>query len=261
MKFPAPERRILRRMVLLFAALVLGACAGGPEPRSPSPVTTADPPPAAAPEPTLPPIGEDASLEDCRAHAALASPRLRAGFETWRAALERIPQVGSLPDPRFTFAWFVRSVETRVGPQKRRYALHQTFPWFGTLSLREDVASLNARAARHPVSLAFQLTWPVGALQLGGSLGVTLDYITRQVSARAANVVGEPAGADLVVSLSPMFHGRSSVFGHLYLFTELGAEIVLNNPRYVLATPDGRVDLLSPWPVRPRALVGLGFLL
>jgi len=69
---------------------------------------------------------------------------LRSQYERWRAALERIPQVTSLPDPVFSFSQFVETVETRTGPQERRYSLSQTFPWFGKLDLRGSVAAGDA---------------------------------------------------------------------------------------------------------------------
>lgn len=69
---------------------------------------------------------------------------LRAAYEGWRANLERIPQVTSLPDPVFSFSQFVETVETRTGPQERRYSLSQTFPWFGKLDLRGSVAGATA---------------------------------------------------------------------------------------------------------------------
>ena len=70
---------------------------------------------------------------------------LRSEYERWRAMLERIPQVTTLPDPVFSFGQFVESVETRTGPQERRYSLSQTFPWFGKLDLRGNVAAADAR--------------------------------------------------------------------------------------------------------------------
>ncbi len=57
------------------------------------------------------------------------------------AALEKVPQVGALPDPQVTFGYFIQPVETRVGPQKARISASQMFPWFGTLGAKEDVAS------------------------------------------------------------------------------------------------------------------------
>ena len=87
-----------------------------------------------------------AMLSHYLTEAALNNPELEAAFYRWKAALEKIPQVRALPDPRFTFAYFIESVETRVGPQEAKLALAQTFPWFGTLGLREDMATQEASA-------------------------------------------------------------------------------------------------------------------
>ncbi|MCB1234933.1 MAG: TolC family protein, partial [Verrucomicrobiae bacterium] len=69
---------------------------------------------------------------------------LRAAYERWRADLERIPQVTSLPDPQLSFTQFVEEVQTRTGPQQRRYSLQQTLPWFGKLDQQGTVASARA---------------------------------------------------------------------------------------------------------------------
>ncbi len=82
------------------------------------------------------------------AEAALQNPELESAFYRWKAALERIPQVNVPPDPRFTFAYYIESVETRVGPQRARLALTQTFPWFGVLDLKEDIALQEANAVK-----------------------------------------------------------------------------------------------------------------
>ena len=77
-------------------------------------------------------------------YGMLHNGALRSAYEGWRANLERIPQVTSLPDPVFSFSQFVETVETRTGPQERRYSLSQTFPWFGKLDLRGSVAGAAA---------------------------------------------------------------------------------------------------------------------
>lgn len=74
------------------------------------------------------------------------NPGLQAQYKAYEAALQKIPQVNSLPDPQFSFGYFLLPVETRVGPQQARFSLTQMFPWFGTLSAREDVAVKNAAA-------------------------------------------------------------------------------------------------------------------
>lgn len=93
-------------------------------------------------------LTEEADLGDYLAYAALNNPGLQAAFDRWKAALEKIPQVKALPDPRFTFTYFIQEVETRVGPQSQRFGLMQTFPWLGKLKLKGDVASLAALVSR-----------------------------------------------------------------------------------------------------------------
>jgi outer membrane protein TolC len=92
---------------------------------------------------------ETSSLTDYLAYAALNNPGLEAAFHQWKAALERIPQARSLPDPRFTYRYFIKEVETRVGPQRQAFELAQMFPWFGKLDLAGDVAAQAAQAAYH----------------------------------------------------------------------------------------------------------------
>lgn len=99
-------------------------------------------------EKSLPELNEDSTLSDYLAYAALNSPGLEAAFHRWKAALERISQVAALPDPRFTYGYFIREVETRVGPQEQTFALMQTFPWFGKLRLQGEKAFEESKALR-----------------------------------------------------------------------------------------------------------------
>ena len=58
-------------------------------------------------------------------------------------------QVTALPDPVVTFNQALRSVETRVGPQRNSYMISQAFPWFGKLDLQGQVARQSATARYH----------------------------------------------------------------------------------------------------------------
>jgi len=78
--------------------------------------------------------------------AAQNNPALKAKFNEYLAAIEKIPQVGTLPDPQLTFGYFIQPIETRVGPQKFRLSLAQMFPWFGTLTAKENVVIELAKA-------------------------------------------------------------------------------------------------------------------
>lgn len=87
-----------------------------------------------------------ADLDELVRASLVSDPGIAAAFDAWRAALARVPQVGALPDPRLTWAHFFESIETRTGPQQDRVSVAQTFPWFGKLSGRVDVAARHAEA-------------------------------------------------------------------------------------------------------------------
>ena len=52
--------------------------------------------------------------------AAENNPGLKAQFSEYMAALERVPQVGALPDPTIAFGYFIQPIETRLGPQQAK---------------------------------------------------------------------------------------------------------------------------------------------
>lgn len=74
------------------------------------------------------------------------NPELKAKFLDYQAALEKVPQVGSLPNPQLAFGYFITPVETRYGPQRAKFSLTQMFPWFGTLEAKKNVAAQSAKA-------------------------------------------------------------------------------------------------------------------
>lgn len=90
--------------------------------------------------------GNAQTLEDYFQIAAENNPGLLAKYKNFEAAMQRVAQVSSLPDPNLSFGYFISPVETRVGPQQARFSMTQMFPWFGTLNAQENTASLLAEA-------------------------------------------------------------------------------------------------------------------
>ncbi len=86
------------------------------------------------------------TLDDYLQTAAKNNPKLKSSYAQFEAAMERTPQVSSLPDPTLTMSAFGRMTETRVGAQEARFSLTQMFPWFGTLQAKEDASVLMAEA-------------------------------------------------------------------------------------------------------------------
>ncbi len=61
------------------------------------------------------------------------NPKLKVAQAKWRATIEKYPQVTALADPMLMYSYFIRSVETRVGPQRHRLGFSQALPYPGTL--------------------------------------------------------------------------------------------------------------------------------
>jgi outer membrane protein, heavy metal efflux system len=91
-------------------------------------------------------VSAQSELDNYLQTAAENNPGLKAKFNDYMATLEKVPQVGALPDPTVAFGYFIQPVETRLGPQQARVGISQMFPWFGTLGAKEDVATQMAKA-------------------------------------------------------------------------------------------------------------------
>jgi hypothetical protein len=57
------------------------------------------------------------TLEDYLIIAAKNNPNLKAKYFQYQAALERVPQVGALPDPQLGFSFFIMPMERYIGDQ------------------------------------------------------------------------------------------------------------------------------------------------
>jgi outer membrane protein TolC len=90
-------------------------------------------------------ISQD-SLSYYLEQAALNNPGLKARNFEYSAALERVPQASSLPDPELQLGYFIKPMELLGGNQVADVSLMQMFPWFGTLKAAKDEASKMAVA-------------------------------------------------------------------------------------------------------------------
>ena len=78
--------------------------------------------------------------------AAKNNPIVLQRFSEYQASLQKIPQVGSLPDPELNAGVFLSPMELISGNQVADLRLMQMFPWFGVLRYGKDEMSLMAKA-------------------------------------------------------------------------------------------------------------------
>ncbi|MBN1436818.1 MAG: TolC family protein [Sedimentisphaerales bacterium] len=93
-------------------------------------------------------LDENAALEDYLAYASAHNAAIGAAYNRWQSAAARIGPAGTLPDPRFTYRYYIEQVETRVGAQRQSFELAQTLPRWGSLDLQTAAAEEAALAQR-----------------------------------------------------------------------------------------------------------------
>lgn len=94
------------------------------------------------------------------------NPGLQQKFTAYRAALSKVPQSGSLPDPQLNISYFLMPMELMNGKQVAEMSIMQMFPWFGVLSNAKDEMANMAMARfeeyrQQGIQLAYdvQSTW------------------------------------------------------------------------------------------------------
>ena len=74
------------------------------------------------------------------------NPHLGATYKIAIASQKNVTKAQFLPNPQFSFGYFVSPIETRVGSQRARFSITQMFPWFGTLKEKKNAAAMTASA-------------------------------------------------------------------------------------------------------------------
>jgi len=74
------------------------------------------------------------------------NPTVLQRYNEYQAALQKVPQVGSLPDPQLEIGVFLSPMELISGNQVADIKLMQMFPWFGVIKNAKDEMSLMAKA-------------------------------------------------------------------------------------------------------------------
>lgn len=244
------------RWALWTAALALTGCAGSYEQSAESDfrqVREQGRSGRAEPE-ELPEL--DGTLETYVSYALLRSPELRASFEQWHAATERISVRRRLPEPTISYTYFVRSVETRVGPQEHKLGIRQKFPWPTKLTAGSDAQALRARALQKrfeaqalaveaKVERLYWRLWAVRAVhEVANEQEGVLETLEQTVEARVET--GQASLADLMQVQLTLTRHRDHHGSHMEMMRALSADLVA-----AIGAPPG-----TPTPIRTGAPPG-----
>ncbi len=79
--------------------------------------------------------------------AAENNPKVMSAFDTYKAQLAKVDQMGQLPDAELGIGYFLRPMQLLMGNQVGEVSLMQMFPWFGTLKTEKAEATQMAEAS------------------------------------------------------------------------------------------------------------------
>lgn len=99
------------------------------------------------------------SMLDYLKEASLQNYELQAAYHQWEGSVSNVSFSNMLPNPKVTYAHFIKEVETRVGPQKEKIGVMQKIPWLGKLFAKKDVASQDSEIAKQQFFLAQVDLW------------------------------------------------------------------------------------------------------
>ncbi len=202
----------------------------------------------------LPAPDKGADLDRYLRFGVLNNSGLRAAFDRWRAAMQRLPQARALPDAQMSFTFFVEQIQTKTGPQRARLMLSQKVPWFGELRLRGEVSAQQAEA----------LWWKVQGKRLAVIREIKRAYHEYAYLAQAIRITAE--SLQLLQQLEPVIQRKiqagAKQAGLLRLQVEIGKlDNELRSLRQFRPALSARLSAVInragqdplPWPQESRA--------
>jgi hypothetical protein len=148
------HHKIKPRVVVMAAIISLVAAAGGASGEEP-PTTTFE----GGQEPNSDLQG---TVQGYLRYAALNNADLKAAFEQWQTAAASVPNAKAILDPKLTYGYYIKEVETHTEQERQRVGVSQTFGLFGKKAAEESEAAAKAEAARLKYEeIKFRLFWEV----------------------------------------------------------------------------------------------------
>lgn len=149
----------------------------------------------------------DGTLAGWLIYAADHHPLLSARVAEWRASVYAVAEARRLPEPTISYGVFARPVETRVGPQRQRIGVRQTWPWPERRRAAGDAASSRAQAAEQHLQAAISAVrwrvaeayWQLWAMRRIRAVQVRQQALLAQIAetVRSQIAVGKASVADV----------------------------------------------------------------
>lgn len=244
-----PKSSMLAAWVLALLATHPAAALEGNSKQVEEPIPPA---PASPEEPHRQPSlwGETLGRDELIRSVLESNPEIPGARSAWRAALERVPQAGSLADPTVSYSvapLSVGSSDVRFGDVLR---VGQPIPFPGKLDLREEVAAAEASAAENEIAdvrlklatmaaLLWDGYWLVErALEINEEHLALLDSFQQVATSRyAAGLVAQQAPLQAEVEAAHLLHQEVVLETRRRVLTSQINALLHRGPRKPLPPP------------------------
>jgi outer membrane protein TolC len=119
----------------------------------------------------------DPRLAELMAEAVRKYPAVEESLARYRAALQRIPQITSLPEPELSLEHSIRAPDSPMGDRETTVMISQTIPWFGKLDENGKVAAREADVERQRLE-----TWKAEIVLRVKQAYYQIAYIDRAIA-------------------------------------------------------------------------------
>ena len=93
-------------------------------------------------------------LQSLISESLVNSPKIKKFELQYRIASEKVNEVNTLPNTDFGVGYFVSEPETRTGAQRFKVSIKQRFPWFGSITARENYINSLAFTKYEDITIA-----------------------------------------------------------------------------------------------------------
>ena len=94
------------------------------------------------------------NLQNLLKFALQNNPELKYYYKLYESKLSREKYAGILPNPQISWTYYLRSVETKVGPQRHNFSVSQKVPWLNKISTKTEIAKMKSKVVLSKLNTA-----------------------------------------------------------------------------------------------------------
>jgi hypothetical protein len=126
-----------------------------------------------------------------------------------------------------------------------------------TESIAGEALGVRARVGRYPLAVGLQFRWPWKRLEVGAAFRVVSEILHPRITQTSPQTQVSDDATSVLFAFVPALYCGVRLYWRLRAFLLIGAQIALNNRRFVVEREGESETLVYGWRTRPQGVVGL----